>query len=56
MGYRHPKNEVFILKDGTTYQECQNSECIVGPADSGLSSKRMRKVLLIKTGMFRTVR
>jgi hypothetical protein len=33
MGYRHPKNEVFILKDGITYQECRESECIVGLLD-----------------------
>jgi len=30
MGYRHPKNEIFISKDGAKYQVCREQDCRVG--------------------------
>ena len=48
MGYRHPKNEVFILKDGITYQECQESECAVSLVYFETVSPKDKKAALIR--------
>lgn len=29
MGYRHPRNEIFISKDGARYQVCREQDCKV---------------------------
>jgi hypothetical protein len=48
MGYRHPKNEVFIFKDGITYQECRESECVVGLVHFDPVYPKDRKAALIR--------